>query len=75
MAEYRTATIEWFAPTVATLDDPTLERAFVHELMHLFLAELQHECDDMQWHIERACTDLAWAFVWAVDLVGKEEVG
>lgn len=46
----------------ATLDDDKLERAFLHELMHIFLNEMrQKEKED---HEERVATQLANAFVW-----------
>lgn len=73
LSEYLTATISVYVPIVDEMSDDRLEAMFVHELMHIFLCELQHECDDMDWHIERICTRLADAFIWAVELVEQRE--
>lgn len=78
LSEYLTATISVSIPVIAEMSDERLEAMFVHELMHIFLSEIQHECDDLDWHIERICTRLADAFLWAVDLVKEtspEETG
>lgn len=69
MCEYQHAGVTFFAPTLIDIDDDTLEMYFLHELMHIFLSELLHECDDLEWHIERVCTALAKGILWAVDNV------
>lgn len=61
---YRTARISFNLPLWKALTDVEAEHNYVHELCHLFLAELQHETDDRQGHIERTCQTLADAFLW-----------
>jgi hypothetical protein len=61
---YRTARISFNLPLWKTLTDAEAEHHYVHELCHLFLAELQHDADDRQAHVERVCQTLADAFLW-----------
>lgn len=71
MPEYLSVTIEFFAPTLINISDEQLEIYFLHELMHIFMAEIQHECDDLNWHVEQICTRLAKGISWAVEFVNK----
>lgn len=58
---YKTALIKFYMPDLSDLSDEDLERVFVHELMHIFLAEARE--DDLH-HEERVASDLANAFLW-----------
>ena len=62
---YRTAALYFNCRLWKTLSDAEAEKAFVHELMHIFLDELMHCQDDRQDHLERVATTLANALVWA----------
>lgn len=64
LPQYMSAEIRAYAPTLFSLTDQVLEEYVVHELMHIFLSELEHEQDDYHWHAERICTMLAKAFRW-----------
>ena len=64
---YRTALIHFNCPLWRHLSDDEAEKAFVHELMHIFLDELVRCGDDKQDHLERVCKTLADAFVWGVN--------
>ena len=61
--EYKHGMVEFSMPGVAQVDDEELERAFVHELMHIFLNEMRDWKDDNN-HEERVATELASAFLW-----------
>jgi hypothetical protein len=58
--EYLSACTEWSMPVVARTEDVDLDNAILHELMHVFLAELlepgAHEKTE-----ERVCSSLAAA--------------
>lgn len=67
---YGHATITWNMPLVATQSDDQLERAFVHELMHIFLHEMRwarDQTEDSLDHEERVATILTKAFLWLRD--------
>ena len=61
---YRTAHISFNCPLWRGLADADFEHYYLHELCHIFLAELQHDTTDRQGHIERVCQTLADAFLW-----------
>lgn len=61
--EYMEATIQWNMPRLADHDDESLERTFIHELMHVFLNETREEPFQLR-HEERVATELALAFYW-----------
>lgn len=54
--EYLSATIDWNMRAVANADDADLERAFVHEIMHIWLAEMREKSHK---HEERVAECLA----------------
>ena len=62
---YRTAQISFNVSVWRWLSDAEAEKSFVHELMHIFLAEIMDCGDDQKAHLERVCTTLADAFVWS----------
>lgn len=69
--EYLEATITFALPGVEKLNDEELEYVFVHECMHILVAEmrdlLQHNGTSevmLIKHEERVCTTLALAFIW-----------
>ena len=62
---YRTAELYFNCKLMAKLTDAEAEKAFVHELTHIFLDELMHCQDDKDDHLERVATTLADALVWA----------
>jgi len=61
---YLTAVVSFNLPMWTTLSDAKAEWVFVHELMHIFLQELQAPRTDHMDHEERICTSLAKAFLW-----------
>jgi len=61
---YCSATISFNLPIWATLSDDKAEAYFVHELVHIFLEELESPRADHDDHEERVCTRLAKAFLW-----------
>lgn len=67
---YGHATITWNMPRVAEQTDEKLERAFVHELAHIFLNEMRWARDgdaDHLDHEERVATTLTKAILWLRD--------
>lgn len=65
---YLEATISFNMQELAELDDEALEFVFVHELMHVLVAEMRadHEGKRRHEHVdheERVCTTLARAFI------------
>lgn len=60
MSTYLSATIDAWLTATYNLDDKRLQTMVVHELMHIFLTELSLPRDDLWWHVERACSELAW---------------
>ena len=62
---YRTADLFFNCRLFAKLSDDEAEKAFVHELVHIFLDELMHCQDDKGDHLERVATTLADALIWA----------
>lgn len=68
--EYNTALISVNLSQIMCIDDEALELTFVHELMHIFLAEMRDIQKDQK-HEERVATNLAQAFIWAVNNVKK----
>jgi hypothetical protein len=73
--KYLQATITFYLPQVARLDDERLEYAFVHELMHVYLNQMrpwmskewpQYEFLEAENSAreERVATELGHAFVW-----------
>lgn len=69
--KYLEARINVYLPAVEQFDDDRLEYFVVHELMHVFLQEMQApmqtqaEADTMAAHEERVATTLAHALIWA----------
>lgn len=61
---YAHATISVNVPVIAGLDDERLEFNYLHELAHIFLAELTEVDKPSSEHEEHAATVLAKAFVW-----------
>ena len=74
---YGTATIVWNMPDVARTSDDELESAFVHELVHVFLHEMQEGARQsvQRPHEERVATTLAKAFLWIRDHARDGEWG
>jgi hypothetical protein len=64
---YLHGVIRWNMPNVADLDDDELERAFVHEAMHILINEAREDGDDWEKHHERVATTLCQAFLWLRD--------
>lgn len=71
--EYMQASIRINMPFAAGLDDETLERAFVHELMHVMVCEMRvpdwagapiEVMQSQRDHEERVVTTLANAMLW-----------
>ncbi len=64
---YGHATITWNMPKVREIKDDELERAFVHELCHIFLNEMRwtaaNSSDSLD-HEERVASTLTKAFLW-----------
>lgn len=65
--EYMQATVDWNLPQVAKEDDEELEIIFVHELMHIYVAEISPKGGPASKGEERVVTQLACAFreTWA----------
>ena len=74
---YGTATIVWNMPAVAHLSDDDLEAVFVHELMHVFLSEMQEGARQsvQRPHEERVASTLQKAFLWIRDRARDGEWG
>jgi len=72
---YLMATIVWNMPEVERMDDETLEIAFVHELMHIFLHELHSDDEDHLAHEERVASMLSKAFIWARNAAMAGQLG
>lgn len=72
--KYAHAHIRWNMPQVKEQTDDELERAFVHELMHIFLSETRMGADHDDWldHEERVASTLAKAFLWLRDSLQQE---
>ena len=71
---YGHATITWNMPELLAYPDEKLERAFVHELMHIFLNEMRWTAsndEDSIDHEERVATTLTKAFLWQRDSLDK----
>lgn len=66
--QYVQATIDVFLPTVAAIDDVELERAFVHECMHILVAEMREDDEDNK-HEDRTCELLSKAVLWVKELL------
>ena len=60
--QYLYASITWNMDAVKETSDERLERIFVHELMHIHLAEMRGE-DGVTQQEERVATELALSFV------------
>lgn len=59
---YLDATIIFYLPEIATMDDNELEETVLHEMMHVFLSPMStKEKDDEE---ERVATTLARAFIY-----------
>lgn len=70
---YKTAGITAYLPIVMNVkDDETLERYFVHELMHIILRPMKHKQRSKE--EELVATNLADAFLWTVEAVKKKEL-
>lgn len=64
---YGDAAITWNMLKLPELNDDDLERAFIHELMHIFLNEMRWTADnsaDSLDHEERVASTLTKAFLW-----------
>lgn len=59
---YLKATISFALNEFIELDDNRAEEETLHELMHLIVDELTHECNDREKHTDRTATLLAKAF-------------
>jgi len=66
--EYMEAVIDVNLLYVAELDDPELEYDFVHELVHILLAEITNR---KRGSVERVVTNVASAFLWVEQFLGK----
>jgi hypothetical protein len=71
--QYLDALIEWNMQRIEEMDDEDLERAFVHELCHVFVNEMRmwgnaemetEKADEAIRHEERVVTQLTNAFLW-----------
>lgn len=78
--EYRLAELTVYLPMLEGISDVDLEELVVHELAHLFLAEVEDRTErteaDMRQHVEHATHSLSKAFLWlrqAVENDGKGE--
>lgn len=73
---YGFATITWNMPEVANQKDDDLERAFVHELMHIFVHEMRWTADnssDSLDHEERVCSNLTNGILWLRDSLVEQK--
>ena len=68
--EYKDASITWFCPVTATIDDKFLERIVVHEMAHVLVAPMRSHDVPME-NEELVCTTLADAFMWTAEEVDK----
>lgn len=68
---YGHAYVEFNMPRVQNQTDDELERAFVHELMHIFLSETRESGDDWLDHEERVASCLTKAFLWLRDSLAE----
>lgn len=71
--EYLLAAIHWDLSTLADVEDDMLERVFVHELMHIHLAETRAK-KDRSAHQERVATELALSFVFLKKELSSSEL-
>lgn len=62
---YMHGTVHWNMPQVREIDDDELERAFVHEAVHILLQEVLNV--EQRDHHERVTTTLTKAFLWLRD--------
>lgn len=69
---YATATIAVNVPSLAKMDDDQLERAVVHELLHILVNEMRED-DPYVKHEERTVTTLTKAVMWVRDLSRKRK--
>ncbi len=71
---YGHAMIHWNMPNVAEQTDAILERAFLHEMMHIYLNEMRwtagNDSDSLD-HEERVASTLTKAFLWLRDSLTK----
>jgi len=76
--KYNQACITIYVPAIEELSDDALERLFVHECMHIFLAEMRVEtnaqAEHQQEHEERVASSLTSAFLWLRDSLVPEAV-
>ena len=68
---YQYAKFNFWLPSIAHLDDATLERYVIHEFCHCLVNEMGEEHDQAN-HEERVVTQLANAFVWTWEAAMKE---
>jgi hypothetical protein len=69
---YKTALIRWYMPSVKDMTKDELEKRVVHELMHIFVAEIAQSSIELsdalereRWnHEERVVSELATAVWW-----------
>lgn len=66
--QYVSAEIDVHVPVVAIMDDNAIERAFVHECMHILVSEMRAD-EDVENHEERVCQMLTKAFMWTEELL------
>ena len=69
--QYLRAEIVWNMRNVEDCDDDYLEKAFVHECMHVLLNEMRSHTDDLL-HEERVASSLANAFLWTRDVFSEK---
>lgn len=69
--QYMRAKITVGLEDIAELSDYQLEGCYLHELMHIFLAELDGNPKDWDKHVERVATQLSRAFLWFREEIEK----
>lgn len=75
---YLEATITWFVPACAELDDERIEYIVLHEMAHILVNEMRWADENAgphnMAHEERVCTGLGHAFQWVRDFALKGEL-
>ena len=67
MWQYMTAEIDVAVAVVAEMTDDEIDRAFLHECMHILVSEMR-ERKDRENHEERVCQLLVKAFKWVEEV-------
>lgn len=64
--QYRTASVTFYLPACADLNDDQLEEVVVHEMVHILCGPIQDMSDDSRREItEHTVTTIARAIIWA----------